>query len=56
MTDHSKHLKSENPVEMALAMPEPLGRLGTIVRRMKQMQPVLPPPASAAIRSGERDE
>jgi len=43
MTNHTKRPNSDDLNAAVRAMPEPLGRLGAIVRRLKQMPPVPPP-------------
>lgn len=44
MTDDSDHRNPDDPLaSRVMAMREPPGRLGMIVRRLKQMQPVPPP-------------
>jgi hypothetical protein len=55
MTDDFRHRNSDDPLALrVMAMREPPGRLGMIVRRLKQMQPVPPPLVeSAASCSGD---
>jgi hypothetical protein len=43
MTNPTKCSSSDDLAAMVMTMPEPLGRLGAIVRRLKQMPPVPPP-------------
>jgi hypothetical protein len=58
MTENPKRAKPDDLVQRVMTMREPPGRLGSIVRRLKQMQPVPPPIASgiATACSGERTE
>jgi hypothetical protein len=58
MTDDFEHRKSDDPLSLrVMAMREPPGRLGSIVRRLKQLQPVPPPLVeSTAPGSGEGTE
>jgi hypothetical protein len=55
MTDDFEHRKSDDPLSLrVMTMREPPGRLGSIVRRLKKMQPV-PPPLVESAASGSGD-